>query len=129
MVDGEDHVHDRPDGDDVAVRASRRTTGRLVIASIVRMATSGTLMIGIVRLEPNQPVLSIVNVLPPKSSRRSLPARARAGDVGDRPVQAADRELVDVADDRHQQAVVDRDRDAHVDAPLGEDALRRSSGR
>ena len=42
-----------------------RTTARLVIASIVRIATSGTLMIGIVRLEPNQPVLSIVNVLPP----------------------------------------------------------------
>ena len=55
-----------------------RTTGRLVIASIVRIATSGTLMIGIVRFDPNQPVLSMVNVLPPKSSRRSLPARARA---------------------------------------------------
>ncbi len=41
------------------------TTARLVIASMVRMATSGTLMIGIVRLEPNQPVLSMVNVLPP----------------------------------------------------------------
>ena len=42
-----------------------RTTGRLVIASMVRIATSGTLMIGIVRFEPNQPVLSIVKVLPP----------------------------------------------------------------
>jgi hypothetical protein len=42
-----------------------RTTARLVMASIVRIATSGTLMIGIVRFEPNHPVLSIVNVLPP----------------------------------------------------------------
>ena len=64
VVDGEDHVHDRPDGDDVAL-GRLATTGRLVIASMVRIATSGTLMIGIVRLEPNQPVLSMVNVLPP----------------------------------------------------------------
>ena len=42
-----------------------RTTGRLMIASMVRIATSGTLMIGIVRLDPNQPVLSMVNVVPP----------------------------------------------------------------
>ena len=35
-------------------------------------------MMGIVRLEPSQPVLSIVNVPPPKSSSRSLLARARA---------------------------------------------------
>ena len=42
-----------------------RTTGRLVMASMVRIATSGTLMIGIVRFDPNQPVLSTVNVLPP----------------------------------------------------------------
>ena len=55
-----------------------RTTARLVIASIVRIPTSGALMIGIVRFEPSQPVLSIVNVPPPKSSRRSLLARARA---------------------------------------------------
>ena len=54
------------------------TTGRLTIASMVRMATSGTLMIGIVRLLPNQPVLSTVNVPPPKSSTRSFFARARA---------------------------------------------------
>ena len=42
-----------------------RTTARFVIASMVRIATSGTLMIGIVRFEPNQPVLSMVKVLPP----------------------------------------------------------------
>ena len=64
----------------------------------------------------------MVNVLPPKSSRRSLPALARVGDVGDGPVEPADRELVDVAHDRDDEPVVDRDRDAHVDAPLGEDA-------
>ena len=54
------------------------TTGRLVMFSIVRMATSGTLMIGIVMFEPNQPVLSSVKVPPWRSSRRSLLARARA---------------------------------------------------
>ena len=47
------------------LRASHDLPARLVIASIVRIATSGTLMIGIVRFDPNQPVLSIVNVLPP----------------------------------------------------------------
>ena len=58
-----------------------------------------------------------------------LAGRARAGDLGDGLVEAADRELVDVADDRDEEAVVDGDRDAHVDAALGEDAVRRSSGR
>ena len=53
------------------------TTGRLVIASIVTMPTSGTLRIGITRLVPRYPVLSTVNVPPPKSSSRSLFARAR----------------------------------------------------
>ena len=57
--------------------AVSRTTARLVIASIVRIPTSGELMIGIVRFEPSQPVLSIVKLPPPKSSTRSLFRRAR----------------------------------------------------
>ena len=50
----------------------------MVIASIVTMPTSGTLMMGMTRFVPSQPVLSTVNVPPPKSSTRSLPARARS---------------------------------------------------
>ena len=87
------------------------TTGRFVIASIVTIPTSGTLMIGMTMFVPSQPVLSTVNVPPPKSSTRSLFAAGPVGDLGDRPVDAGDREAVDVADDRHDQAVVDGDRD------------------
>ncbi len=68
-------------------------------------------------------MLSTVNVPPPKSSRRSLFALARAGHVGDRDVQAVDRELVRVADDRHDQPVVDRHGHADVDPALGHQAL------
>ena len=106
-----------------------RTTARLVMASIVRMATSGTLMIGIVRFEPNQPVLSMVNVLAAVVVEPELARAGAGGDLGDGAVEPADRELVDVADDRHEQPVVDRDGDAHVDPALGERARRRSSGR
>ena len=53
------------------------TTGRLVIASIVTIPTSGTLRMGMTRFVPRYPVLSTVNVPPPKSSTRSLLARAR----------------------------------------------------
>ena len=45
------------------------------------------------------------------------------GDLGDRVVQAADRELVDVADDRNEQPVVDRHGDPHVDPTLGQEAV------
>ena len=45
------------------------------------------------------------------------------GDVGDRDVEAVDRERVGVADDRHDQALVDRDRDPDVDPALGQQAL------
>ena len=77
--------------DDVAVVVST-TTGRLVMFSIVRIATSGTLMIGMVMFVPNQPVLSIVNVPPWMSSRLELVGAGARGDVGDRPVEAGDRQ-------------------------------------
>ena len=86
-------------------------------------------MIGIVRFEPSQPVLSIVNVPPPKSSSRSLPARARAATSAIARLRPAIDSRVDVADDRHDQAVVDRDRHADVDPALGQQARRRSSAR
>ena len=54
------------------------TTGRLTIASIERIATSGALMMGIDVTDPNQPVLFTVKVPPWMSSSRSLFERARA---------------------------------------------------
>ena len=53
------------------------TTGRFTIASMVTMATSGTLMMGIVRMLPVQPVLSTVNV-PPVMSSMPQPVGARS---------------------------------------------------
>ena len=47
-----------------------------------------------------------------------LPDPSAGRDIGDGMVEPADAELVDVADDRDDEPVVDGDRDAHVDAPL-----------
>ena len=80
-------------------------------------------MIGSVMLLPNQPVLSIVNVLPWRSSRRSLLARARAATSAIARLRPAIDQLVDVVDDRHDETVVDGHGDAHVDAALGQQAL------
>ena len=123
MVDAQDHVHHRPDRDDVAVRRLDARPAACVMSSIVRIATSGTLMIGIVRLLPSQPVLSTVNVPPPNVVDPELVGAGPGRDVGDRAVEAGDRELVDVAHDRHDEPVVDRDRDAHVDPALRDEAL------
>ena len=62
----------------MASPCSSRTTGRLTIFSMVTMATSGTLMMGSVRIEPVQPVLSTVNV-PPCEVLRAQPLAAGAG--------------------------------------------------
>ena len=117
MVDGQDHVHHRPDRDDVAL-GRLATTGRLVIASIVRIPTSGTLMIGIVRFEPNQPVLSIVKVAAAEVIELEL--------AGPRPAATSAiarlRPLIESWSasriDRDEQPVVDGHGDAHVDRRL-----------
>ena len=50
--------------------------------------------------------------------------RARAiGDVGDRAAQAEQVLLVGVLDDRHDQAALERDRDAEVDVLLVDDVV------
>ena len=67
-------------------------------------------------------MLSIVKVPPPKSSTRSLFSAGPPGDLGDCLVEPVDRELVGVADHRHDQPVVDRNRDADVDPALGQQA-------
>ena len=115
MVERAGHVHHRPDRDHVAP-VDLVTRGRFTMASIERIATSGALMIGMVETDPNQPVLFTVNVPPWISSSFSLLLRARAARSWT-VVHAADRELVRVVDDRHQQAVVDGDRDADVHRP------------
>src|SRR5690606_31776866 len=53
------------------------TAGRLVIVSVDRIATLGTLMIGADISDPNGPGLVIVNVAPVTSSGVSLLDRAR----------------------------------------------------
>ena len=99
------------------------TTARFVIASIVRIATSGHVddrhrQVG---AEPAGVVdreRAAAEVVEPE-----LAGPGPGGDIGDGLVEAVDRELVDVADDRHDEAVVDRDGDADVDPPLGEDPV------
>ena len=101
------------------------TTGFLTIASMVRMAISGTLMMGIVRMEPVQPVLSTVNVPPLISLDLELADAGARGEVVHGPVEAVDAQLVGARDDRHHQAVLDGDRDADVDVAPDPVALVR----
>ena len=122
VVDGEDHVHDRADGDDVAV-------GRLEHDGALgdRLHGQDRDLRDVddrhrqVRAEPAGVVdreRAAAVVLEAELARPGA-----RGDLGDRAVQAADRELVDVADDRHEEPVVDGDGDAHVDPPLGQEAV------
>ena len=92
------------------------------------MATSGTLMMGRVRIEPVQPVLSTVNV-PPSEILRAEPLAAGArGQVVDGRVEAVEAEVLGFPDDRDDEAVRDRDSDADVDVPAAPVALGRPVG-
>ena len=127
MVDAEDHVHDRPDGDHVAIR-SRDDDGALrdrlhrddpdlgdvqdrhheVRAEVARV------------VDRERPAAEIIDA--------QLAGLCPSRDVGDRQVQAVDRELVRIANDRNDQAVVKRDSDTDVHPALGHQTLVGPNG-
>ena len=80
-------------------------------------------MIGMDETDPNQPVLFTVKVPPWISSRRSLLVRARAARSWIRSFTPLIDELIGVGDDRHDQPVVDRHRDADVHRLLEDDLV------
>src|SRR5262245_33728566 len=122
VIDPEDHVHDRPDADVVA---------------LWRLDHDGPLRDPVhghdpdlghvndrhdhVRAEPARVVdreraaAEVVDV--------ELAGPGSFGNLGDGPVEAVDRQVVDIADDRDDQPVVQRDRDPDVDPALGQEAL------
>ena len=99
------------------------TTGRFTMASIDRMATSGALMIGMDETDPNQPVLLTVKVPPWISSSLSLLLRARAARSWIRWLTPLIESWSALCDDRHQQPVVDGDRDPDVHGLLQDDLV------
>ena len=80
-------------------------------------------MIGMPNSAPNTPGLVIVNVPPCTSSGLSCLAARAVGEVGDRAAQAEQVLLVGVLDHRHDQAPVERDRDAEVDVLVVDDVV------
>ena len=105
------------------------TTGLRVMASVDRIATCGWLMIGIVSTEPAEPLLEIVNVPPLISSGISFFVRARPARslmcAGDRPQP----QVLGVADDRHDEAlVVEVDGDAEVDEAVDDEVVLADAG-
>ena len=86
-------------------------------------------MIGVAISAPNCPGLVIVNVPPWTSSglERSL---ARAGrELADRCRHALEREPLGLADHRHDEPVVERDRDPEVDVVVEDDRVVLDSKR
>ena len=73
-------------------------------------------------------MLSTVKVPPPKSSTLNLPTRARLATSAMATLRPWIDERVRVADHRHDEALVDGDRDAHVDPALGHQPLLGPDG-
>ena len=73
-------------------------------------------MIAVKRSIPNMPRFDTVNVEPVISWPLSWRLFARVGEIADLGGDRADALLIGVADDRGDEAVLDRDRDADVDA-------------
>src|SRR5438034_8625724 len=119
VVDGEDHVHDRPDRDDVALGGLAHD-GSLGDGLHGQDCDLGDIddRHGQVRAEPARVVDG--QRAPAVVVELELAGAGARGDLRDSPVQATDREPVDVANDRHEEPVVDGDGDAHVDPSLGE---------
>ena len=90
-----------------------------------RIATCGWLMIGIPNSAPNTPGLVIVNVPPGDFVGLELFGARAVGQVGDRAARADEIFFVGLLDDRHDQAPVERDRDADVDVLVIDDRCRR----
>ena len=87
-------------------------------------------MIGVPWKVPKPPGFVIVKVPPWTSSGSSFFVRARVGEVGDRARHAEQVEVLRVLDHGHDQAlaVLERDRDAEVDARPGDDLLAADLG-
>ena len=108
--------------------ASSMTTGRFSIVSNARMAQLGWLMIGTLMSVPYGPGLVIVNVLPCTSSGMSCLARARVATSLIALRQAGHAHRVGALDDRDDQAVVERDRDAEVHVALQDQLVAAELG-
>ena len=80
-------------------------------------------MIGVDSIEPNTPPLQIVNVPPVSSSSVSLPSCARLPKSAICLLDVGDRQLVGVAQDRHDQAARAADRDADVEVAVVDDVV------
>ena len=97
--------------DRIAMASPSVTTGRFTIASVVRIAACGWLIIGTDAIEPSAPVLSSVNVPPLHVGKRQR-ARPRSLDqLGDAHGEALHAQAVGVVDHRHNQSLLSRDRD------------------
>ena len=79
-----------------------------------RIALCGGFRIGVDISEPNTPPLVIVNVPPVSSSSVIAPSRARVAKAPTRLLDLGEAARVGVAQHRHDQAAVGRDRDADV---------------
>src|SRR6185503_13934388 len=124
VVDTEDHVHDGPDRDDVAIgcRLGDRALGDRLhrhdpdLRHVEdRHDQIGAEVTGVVDGEG-----AAAEVIEPELVR-TRPIR----DIGDGEVEPVDRERVRVTDDRDQEPVVDRYGDADVHVALGQEAVLR----
>ncbi len=78
------------------------------------MPTCGGFRIGVLSSDPKTPPLVIVNVPPFRSSSVSVPSSARFANDADLLLDLRERQLVRVAQHRHDQPLAGADRDADV---------------
>ena len=104
---------DRHDVADASTAPSR-TTGRSIVADTARMVDSGGLMMAANAETSSMPMFETVNVPPSISGWRELPGPRALGEVAGLGGDAAQALRVGVAEHRHDQAVVERDRDPDV---------------
>ena len=80
-------------------------------------------MIGVDSIEPNTPPLVIVYVPPVSSSIGELAVLRALAEIGDLLLDLGDRQLVGVAQDRHDQAARAADGDADVEVAVIDDVV------
>ncbi len=103
--------------------ASSITTGVFSTAPTPRMATCGWLITGVPNRLPKLPKLVMENVPPVHFVGLELPGAGARGQVHDGALQAEHVLLVGVADHRHDQAVLQRHRDADIDLVVVDDVV------